>query len=196
MAQFATAAELGERLGITLTPDETTRADALLTRASGLVQDEARQVIEKVTDDVLTIVGTNDERIHLPERPVLSVSSITLNGQDVGGWYLDGNSIVRNGLDIDVRLSVLDAGFGWPFQELEITYSHGFETPPPTVAAIVLEAVVRVWVNPGAVVNERHGSESVQFSQSNPTGLLLTDAERRSIRRLFGAGRSGSVNQS
>ena len=195
MAQFVTAAELGERLGIALADDEVTRADALLARASGLVQDEARQTIEKVADDVLTIRGTNEESILLPERPVLDVAAVKLDGVTVDGWYLDGNLLVRNGFTVDGLLSGLGCGFGSPTQELEITYTHGHETPPATVSAIVLEAVTRVWVNPGAVVNERHGSESVQFVQGNPTGLLLTEGERGTVRRLFGR-RAGSVNQS
>jgi hypothetical protein len=198
MAAFATHADLATRLGITLTSDEQTRATALLTTASGLVAEAAKQTIALVEDDELTIRGTNADRLLLPERPVVEVSSVTLDGVELSGWYLDGNVLVRNGFDADgVTLNWWGVGFGCPAQELVITYSHGYaaDSIPSTVEAIVLEAVTRVWVNPGAVVGERHGSEQVQFMNGTPTGLLLTTAEQKAIRRMFGR-RGGSVSQS
>ena len=195
---LATAEDLATRLGVALTPEETTRADALLARASGLVQDAAKQEIELVEDDVLTMRGTNEERLLLPQRPVVSVASVTLDGVEVGGWYVDGNVLVRDGCDQDgVTLNWWGRGFGSPRQELVVTYSHGFaaDAIPATVQAVVLEAVVRVWVNPGAVVGESHGSEQVQFMNGQPTGLLLMAHEEKALKRIFGR-RLGAVWQS
>jgi len=200
MAAFATPDHLAERLGLdSLTAEETSRATALLARASGLAQDAAEQVIELVEDDVLTLRGTNARRIRLPERPVVEVTSVTLDDSPLDGWYLDGNVLVRDGLTLDERLlSGYGRGFGLPSQELEITYTHGYseDAIPATVSSIVLEAVIRAWVNPGAVIGERHGSEQVTFSNAQPTGLLLTKAEEKAIRRATRKTGSRSVNQS
>lgn len=195
MTAFATVADLATRLGVTLSAEEATRAEALLARASGLVQDVAKQEIALVEDDVLTLQGTNEDRLLLPERPVVKVTSVALDGVALDGWYLDGNALVRNGYSLDGLLVFAGSSFGTPGANLVITYTHGYAEPPATVASIVLEAVVRVWVNPGAVIGERHGSEQVQYGQSEQAGLLLTRSEQRAIRRLFGHG-AGSVSQS
>lgn len=201
MAQFASASDLAERLGVTISGAEQTRADALLATASGLIQAEARQAIELVADDVLELRGTSDDRVRLPERPVVSVGSVTLDGVALAegtDWYLDGSALVRMPSTIlGLTAGPLCRGFGNPSQELVVTYTHGFAPGdiPGAVKAVCLEAVVRVWVNPGAVVGERHGSEQVQYMNGTPTGILLTGVEERTIRRLFGR-RAGSVPQS
>lgn len=198
MPQFASTDDLAARLGITLTMDEETRADILLTAASELVQDEAKQTIELVEDDELTIRGTTEERILLPERPVVSVASVTLDGTPLtegGSWFVDGNELVRAGITMfltGVSDSLLGygRGFGFEWQSLEIVYTHGYDPVPGLVKSICLEAVVRVWVNPGAVVEERFGNESTVYAPRSGTaqlsGLLLTDIERSALRRKFG----------
>lgn len=202
MAEFATASDLAARLGITLTDVETARATTLLTIASGLVQDEAKQRIERVDGDVYTLPGTTDETIRLPERPVISVASLTLDGQPLiegSDWYLDGDLVCRipavttvltGGLIDEAFTFPLGTGFGWPAQTLEVTYSHGYDAAnvPQTVKSIVLEAVVRVWVNPGSVARETVGNVSTVFDNMrfSPTGLLLADEEKKAIRRIFG----------
>lgn len=196
--QFATPDDLAARLGITLTAEEQTRATALIASASGLIQAEAKQRIERVENDVLTINGTSDERILLPERPVESVTSITLDGTPLSqgaDWFLEGNSIVRvasvwSGVaGVPDAPFLLGSSFGRPNQTLTITYTHGFDPIPEVIKAICLEAVVRVWVNPGSVMRERMGSEQTDYhvlAGDAPTGLLLSKAEQRMIRRMFG----------
>lgn len=196
MAQFASADDLAARLGVELGQPEQTRAEALLKSASGLIQAEARQVIERVTDDEVILPGTSDDRLRLPERPVVSVASVAIDGETLAatGYYLDAGALVRRQLD---SLALGCSGFGAPSQEVRVVYTHGYaaDEMPETVKSVCLEAVVRVWVNPGAVIGERHGSEQVQYMNGQPTGLLLTGAERAAIRRLFGR-RARSVSQS
>lgn len=198
MTAFATTDDLAARLGLTLTVDEQTRAEKLLELASTLIQDETGQTISLVTDDTLTTRGTTDERIKLPERPVVSIASVTLDGTPLvegTDWYLDGNEIVSMSGDI-VELNVfgvadpavfpLGSGFGTPDETLVIVYSHGYtaETVPGTAKAICIEAAARVWVNPGSVREESYGSSQVTYQAGN--GLILTETERRTLRRKFG----------
>ena len=186
MAAFATHQDLAARLGVTLTSDEQTRATALLALASGLIRSVARQRIELVEDDTLTIRGSGESTYLLPERPVVSVSSVTINGTaaDAATWWLEDDTLVRPG------------GFGstrWP---LVIVYTHGYPADeiPEAIKAVCLEAVVRVWVNPGSVVSERVGSEQTTYTlQGAPTGLLLTADERRAVRHAVRRGARSEV---
>lgn len=192
-AQFATSDEFAIRIGLDLTDDEAIRADALLARASGLIQGEAKQTIVLVEDDVLTMPGTTDERVTLPERPVIAVASVTLDDvalTEGASWYLDRNTLVRrSGLSM-LPGGLLDEdftrGFGSPTRTLAVTYTHGYPADdlPPIVKGICLEAAVRVWVNPGAAVYEAVGDTSTRYD--SPGGLLLTANEARQLHRLFG----------
>lgn len=185
MPAFATHDELAARLGIELTVEEETRADALLELASAVIQEEAGQVIERVEDDVLTLRGVPSRRLRLPERPVESVSGVVLAGEtlDEGDhWYLEGDELVRTGPVFGFWPSI-GYGFGNPDQELVITYTHGFATIPGAIKAVCLEAVVRVWVNPASVRQEGYGSEQVAYQAGN--GLVLTEYERRVVHRAL-----------
>lgn len=176
MAAFATHQDLAARLGVTLTEDEQTRATALIAVASGMIQSAARQRIERVEDDTLTIRGSRSSTILLPERPVVSVVSVTLAGTALATdtWrFEDDDTLVRR------------AGFGYDRDELVVVYTHGFEPIPDAIKGVCLEAVVRVWVNPGSAVQERIGSESTTYvQQGTPNGLLLTEGERRTVRQV------------
>jgi hypothetical protein len=202
-ARFATADDLATRLGLTLTTAEQTRANTLLADASGLIADHAKQQIALVADDELTMPGTTDDRIRLPERPVVSVASITLDGQTLGqgkDWYLNGDEIIRlssmyvqnGGLDAMLDAPyLLGRSFGWPGQKLVIVYTHGYtdDALPKLVKSICLEMVVRVWVNPGSVARETVGNTATVYDNMrfSPSGLLLTDTEKKELRRFFGA---------
>lgn len=167
MAAFATHSDLATRLGIVLSGAEQTRATALLGLASDVIRRAARQDIDQNTSTI-TVRGAAG-RVLLPQRPVISVDTVTLDGttQD---FTLDGDYL---------------AGY-WSGQDLEITYTHGFDPVPDAIKAICLEAVTRVWVNPGNAAQEAYGSERVSHGASS--GLLLTDEERRAVRDVVRRG--------
>ena len=198
---FASVDELAARLGIAFDTDERDRAQTLLQIATGLIQDEAEgQLIVLVENDTITMPGRNDEVIVLPQRPVVSVSSVILDGDVLAegvNWYLDDAGAIRR-LTMPTVLGAMDAifdaplgqfiGFGYPYQTLQITYTHGYATIPNLYKAICLEAVVRVWVNPGSVARATIGDTSTVYDNNrfSPTGLMLTDDERRAIRKQIG----------
>lgn len=200
LVTFATAADLATRLGISLTSDEQSRATALLALASGLIQDVVGQTIALVTDDTLSMPGTPEDRIELPQKPVVSVTSVSLDevalteGSD---WYLDGSTIFRRAAFFSRDFGILDgpyllgSAFGTPLQTLTIVYTHGYTAAeiPATVKSICLEAVVRCFVNPGAVARKTVGNTSTVYDNMrfSPSGLILTDDERRTLKRRFGA---------
>lgn len=163
MAAFATHSDLASRLGVTFASDEETRATGLLGLASDVIRRAARQQIDQGTSTV-TVRGAAG-RILLPERPVISINDVT----PAGGWKLDGDYLVGS----------------WS-GDVEVTYTHGFETIPDTIKAICLECVTRVWVNPGNASQEAYGSERVTHGASS--GLILTPEERRAVRDVVRRG--------
>lgn len=199
---FANSDDLATRLGLALTPEERDRADSLLAIASDLIRDEVKCGQLTLLTETIQLRGTSDESIELPSTPVVSVASVTLDGEPLvegSDWYLDGNMIVRlpvsravilDGLaDAQAAFPLGTASFGWPEQTLEITYTHGYAEIPGKVRAICMEMVVRAWVNPGSVARETIGDTSTVYDNMrfSPAGLLLTDDEQKSLKRLFGA---------
>jgi hypothetical protein len=179
---LATASELVDRLGVEFTAAEEARAEGLLERASGLVQDEARQRIELVEDDEFTFYGFLESSVLLPERPVVEVTAVTIDGDDLAAdaYRLEDDHLVY--------------AAGWPLDtEIVVTYTHGWEEIPAAAKEVVLSMVSRVWVNPTGVVSERLGQAQMTYAvQGTPPGMLLTPEDRRTIRRLVGRG-SGSL---
>ena len=203
MTAFATADDFAVRYGVTLTPAEQTRADALLALASGVIEGEAETGLVRVTDDVYTRSGTSDERILLPGRPVESVSSVTLDGAAIDDWYLAGNVLVRRGGTVFLASSLADAdptyrrGFGCESQTLAITYTHGYaeNAIPEWLKTLALEMVVRVWANPASVIQQNIGNTGTTYAPYSdpPPGLELTDKERRRLKKRLGGSGAGSV---
>jgi hypothetical protein len=198
LTAFADHNDLATWLGIDdMTEEEAERADALLADVSNVIREEVDHGdLGLVTDETITMPGTNDESILLPSTPVVSVSEVTLDGTPLvegTDWYLDGNMIVRRGglafLAGIAETFSLSGGFGWPNQTLAITYTHGYAEIPGKVKTICLQMVVRVWTNPGSVARETYGDETITYDSNrfSPTGMQLTDDERRSLKRLFGS---------
>jgi hypothetical protein len=194
MAAFATSDELAARIGLdSLTDGEKARADVLLNQASGLARDATGQTIDKA-EGVLTLPGQADRRLRLPQRPVLSVKSVTLEGQalDASSYHLEGSTLVRDEyVSTTGRPEYGAGGWGAPSETLVIEYAHGFDPIPETVKTVVLEAVARVWVNPGNVLSEIHGGEQVQYGPDR--GLRLTKDEVTDLKRALRVSSGGSV---
>lgn len=193
MTQFATNADLANRLGLTFSAPEQARADALLELASGIIQDHARQQIEYVAGDTWTVRSTYDDRVRLPERPVVDVQSITL--ELIGGdstwdvpadvYYLDRDELVRTSWPLSAQWAFAQYARGWlgPIYQLTVVYDHGFQTIPDIVKGVCLEMVTRIWVNPGSVARETVGNTYTVYDNMrySPTGLVMTDDEKQAI---------------
>ncbi|MCZ7538242.1 MAG: hypothetical protein M5T61_21430 [Acidimicrobiia bacterium] len=118
--------------------------------------------------------GTSDDRITLPEparrlgrirRPRRRPSD---RDQD---WYRDGDTLVALRT---VRPPGYVGGFGYPWQELVVTYTHGYETVPRSSEASASEMVVRIWVNLGSVEREGTGPSR----SATPTGASCSPTAR------------------
>lgn len=203
MTAFATHEDFADRTGLTLDSDGQTRADNLLARVANEIRDVAGQQISLVTDETLTRNGTTDRRILLPERPVVSVASVTLDGTELAensDWFVDGDEIVRKVFTL-LSEAALDAwtfgrGFGFEWQTLAITYTHGYadDAIPGILKEISCEAVGRAFFNPATVARETIGDTQTVYDNMrfSPSGLRLTGDEKNDIRRFFGM-KGGSV---
>ncbi len=193
MTALATNADLAARLGITMTAGEQTRADLLLAQASDMIRTQVRQQITKMAGDVWVTRGVFGNRLLFPQRPPISVASITakfMNGTtytiDPITYFIDRDELVR----YDWPLS-FTVGNGWlgPGWELTITYDHGYDpaaNPVPYHLAlcktVALEAVSRCWVNPEAATQEMIGSVQTMYSA---VGMMLTDEEEEDLADAF-----------
>lgn len=114
--QLATAAELARLPGMAGVDTDT--ADLLLQMATGVVQGVVRQRLVAVTADQITLLGTADADLWLPERPVVAVTAVTVDGVAVTDWRLFGPRLRR--------------ACGWSDYppvpaEVSVTYDHGYD---------------------------------------------------------------------
>jgi hypothetical protein len=191
MSQFATHQQLAARLAVTFSDADAARADILLQLASGIVQRAARQILDRVNNDVLVRAGSPDPQIILPQRPVVSVSQVLLDGTPlVFGEPVTQNFNMNASYDfyiINDRI-IRPRGWGNEDQALAITYTHGYATQLALIQAVTLECTVRAWINPGNLQQVHFGADREVYGAPGiggghtSTGMLLTPDEERVVR--------------
>lgn len=197
---FASVPELCDLMGKALEPDDA-RASLLLELSTQAIKDAARQTFALVIDDQVTLYETHGRReIKLPERPVLDVSSVQLNGLNLTGYtvtkrgvrWLWGDPFQIEGYSINAPELEAD---GEPV--VTVTYSHGYalavgeipeENPlgiellPGSIKGICLAAAARAFQNPQGIVQESVGIREVQYGGA--LGVALTDDEKKTLARI------------
>lgn len=108
----------------------------------------------------------------LPTMKVRSVSSLTVNGDAVTGYTLD------------VETGTIYLGSGYE-RTVAVSWSHGFDAPPPLVLDACAEYVVSAWVASNAgnsrnVIGQTTDGVTIRYStpswsQGRPTGYLEVD---------------------
>lgn len=191
MTSFATYADLEVRLGVTFSSGDQARATALLEDASDLIRQACKQKIDLVEGDMLTIPGTWEDRILLPERPVVQVTDVTAAFRDgtpytlpALSWYVDQDELVRYAFPVGLVRHFFTTGNGWlgPGYKITITYDHGYATVPTLCKNIALEAVTRIWVNPAQAISLGVAGVSTTFSA---VGLSLLPDEEYQLADAF-----------
>ena len=116
---FATASELAQLIG-TLEPADLARMQMFLDLASAEIRGYTDQELSTVTGDVVVFEPTWSQTLYLPERPVTTVTTVTVKAVPTTDYRLvDERKIVR-GSDPTV-LTSLDWSLG-----ATVTYSHGY----------------------------------------------------------------------
>lgn len=178
MDLLATVAQLTHRLRQPLDNDEATQA---LTDASGLVRAIARQTITFVENDTVILVG-GDRTLTLPQRPAVVDDTHPLTVIERGVFGGVDLTLVEH-RDFERVGNVLTRGYpwywnnssrlmGWPYNRplgvwgprVEVTYSHGYQTVPDDIVAIVLDVAQVLWSNPDGLRAKTVGGYSETYA--------------------------------
>ncbi|KUL59681.1 hypothetical protein ADL32_19125 [Streptomyces albidoflavus] len=187
LPSLVTVAELAALLGRTFTPAQEAQAQALLDQASSVVRAYVRQDLTRATSTLTVSMRRADPVLHrcgglvtLPQRPVVDVESVSVDGVSTQDWWQEGQEILlRSG-----AWSSPPTAHRPP--QVTVTYTHGFDPAPGDIKAIVAQAANRVMVNPGAVRSETVGGESVTYlipATGEALGVLLSRTEQRVLDR-------------
>lgn len=166
-------------------------ATLLLELATGEVQGAVLQRLLLVEDDEFTdLLGTTDAWLELPERPVVDLSSLTIDG---GDELVAGTDFKRFGARLWRRC-------GWATcwtepSTIAGTYSHGWDVEdqklvPARSAALGLSRTA--YGNVSGVLSESIDDYRVQFANSLAELMQGSEYLAKSLRRVYGA-RAGLV---
>lgn len=139
MASFADVDDLAVLLGETFDATRSAQAELALEMASTAIRAWTRQTIDLVEDDTIVFAGVWDTDLTLPERPVIEVTEVTVDGTAVTDWELVGWSLRREW-----------GGWGGPAVLISVTYTHGYESVPAWARSVCLQAAARFVINPEA----------------------------------------------
>jgi hypothetical protein len=147
---FITVQDLSDRLGRDLTADPG--AQGAVDAACQICRTVAEQNFNGGTATV-TVDGTGTDAIMLPQRPVGTITAVTVNGGTVTDYALSELGALYRG----------SAGerYEWPVwplgrQNVQITYTYGYQTlVPADIREVALNIAMR------AVVQGIAGAETV-----------------------------------
>ncbi len=187
LPSLVTVADFATRLGRTLTPDQQNQAQALLDDASGVVRAYLRQDVNLATTTETFTMRRRDPVQHrcsgavtLPQRPIVSISTVTVDGTATADWWRDGSDLLLR------SWSWARPPAAHQPPQVVVTYTHGWDPVPADIAAIVMQAANRAMVNPGQVRSETVGGESVTYlipTTGEALGVLLSKTEQRVLDR-------------
>ncbi|MFE2140186.1 hypothetical protein ACFXA3_00200 [Streptomyces sp. NPDC059456] len=142
---FATAADLA---AATQRSDlDSASADLALASASAVIRRWTRQSITLVEGDVVTLRVLDERELVLPQRPVVSVSQVRVNGLVLQDWVLSVDRLLRAGgwRHLPGTTTYPDPGL------VEVTYTHGYAEVPDEVRAVCLDLAAVSVTNPGGL---------------------------------------------
>lgn len=141
-------------------------ASTVLDTVSAIVRAEARLSFTRGTSTV-TLYPV-DGCVDLPQRPVVSVDSVTRDGVTL---VADTDYVLRRD-----RLYLNGSA------AVSVTFTHGYASVPGDVLAVVLTAAQRVLNNPNDLRQETAGSLSVTYA-AETIGVSLSQADKDLLTR-------------
>lgn len=184
--RLATPADLASILQSS-TVDAST-AGLVLDLATGIVQGAALQRLILVEDDEIELLGTTSAFLRLPERPVVEVTEVLLDGEAITDYEVRGDRLWRED--------------GWQTEdtctpsEVGITYSHGLadgDQDLQLARSFTLALAAGAYTSPGggAIVTESIDDYSVRFAEG-VARMELSKPMIAALRRKYGR-RAGFV---
>lgn len=172
-----------QALGIDVS--NVTLVQSLIDSVSAEVRETAGCPIT-VTDSTITLAGVREQFLSLPGGPIRSVTTVTLDGDAVTDYKVRDNRLWRL------------AGWGDVDEDVVVTYTHGFDSPPADITRLVC-LMVAAGVNAAAggfaghrgVAYERDDTYQIGYQQGqdeNVDPTALPDRVKADLRRRFGGG--------
>lgn len=195
---FADTTDLATFLNTTFDTGQQAQAQMFLDGATAIIKAEANQTIEQVETTAL-LAGTWAQELELPERPVVSVSLVKLNGITIesGDYEWNERQLLRRGTLFGETIGTIDrwayrpgaafgnpAHWGGPASTVEVTYEHGFDTIPAELVTVCLQMAARSTLNPAGVQAETISGYAVRYASTVTGGpsMTLTNDERKIVR--------------
>lgn len=168
----------------TTIPADNSGADFACDIGSAVVRAKLGQTVTFLADDSLVIEGSCEDRIRLPQRPVIEVDSVTVDGTlfPSAGYSLIGDELVL-GVDSDTFASIASGlgSWGGARSRIVVVYSHGYAAVPADIRGLACSIAARVFQNPGGETSE--GILSYSRSFSDPASFPLLPHEEAVVSR-------------
>lgn len=164
---------------------DTASAELAIEICTAVVQAAAGQRIVRVTNDALTVWGGTARELVLPERPVVSVASVTYGGAPLaqgtasGTWRLSPSGIWRE--------------IGWtpcagePSQ-VGVVYTHGLTNDDQGIqlaAGTTLTLARGLFENPSGIVREQIDDYAVAYAEAQ-SALDAKPSLKALLRKQYG----------
>lgn len=191
---FATPADLGRYLRRTLTEDEDFWARQQLELSAAAIRGFCRQTFDYVAADSVILQGNWTSVLTLPERPVVSITSVTIATTaltvDSGYTWDGGDKLYRGAREYlhgegsnPVEPMRHELHWGGPSARVTVVYSHGYQTDyPELLKSISLEmCAVGLSTTPG-IKQESLGQYSYTADSPQAGRVTLTADQKRALR--------------
>jgi hypothetical protein len=183
--QLATAAQLNLALGEEI---DASTAAVWLNAATAVVQEAAGQRIARVLGDVITLTGTTDSWLQLPQIPVTAVTAVLLDGEALTAGQAGASAETYR-----LRGSRLWRGCGWQqYQgepsEVTVTCDHGYadgDQELELARSAVLGLAKRGYTSGDGVTREAIDDYQVAYEASAST-MDTSPHLKRALRRQYG----------
>lgn len=183
---LATVADFSQYIGQDLDQPGQARALRILGASSARIRGYCRQVISLVEDETVTLRIIEPDELVLPQRPVVSVSSVVVNNIALADWVLRGDKLLRR--------------YGWNFfpgvhplpdpRLVTVTYSHGYAEIPEIASTICMEISSMTFFNAQGLRQESIDDYSRTWAiETVGAGALTKDHKKllSDIRRSSGS---------
>lgn len=164
---------------------DTASAILAIEVATAVVQAAAGQRIVRATSTDLVIWGGTDSVLLLPERPVVSVASVSYGGSALTEGTASGTwRLTRDGIWRDVGWTEL-AGEPSP---VTVTWTHGYLTDDQGIQlgrGVTLSLARGLFTNPDGVTREQIDDYAVAYAEASAS-LAAQPALTALLRKQYG----------
>lgn len=215
LSNFATTDDVAALLQRDLTTAELAWANRLLTQASDVVRRYTRQTLNFVQGETITLPGNWGNTITLPQRPIVAVNSVLINGatpsyqlwktlddtlyistgayQPDFGVLLWGGNALWGPAGSNTGPQATGASWQGPQANIVINYDHGYETIPGDITNVTAGLVALAIASPVGVEQEKIGGYQVKYSRSEAGGMTLQAADKEVLNYYRKRAMSSSV---